>query len=80
MKTLARITGVVLTALGLFVIICALILAGLGGARDALRLATSLPVARGAGLIGLLLLVFAFGHGLLLAGVGEGLWLLARAT
>ncbi len=80
MKTLARITGVILIALGLLVIISSLILGVLGGVRDALRLAESLPIARGAGLTGLLLLVFALGHGFLLAGVGEALWLLTTAT
>lgn len=78
MKTLARITGVTLMALGLLTIVGALILGILGGAREALRVAQSFPVGRGPGLTGLLELLFVIGHGLLLAGVGEGLWLLAN--
>ncbi len=80
MNTLARITGVILIALGLLVIAAAPTLAVLGGVRDVLRLAGSLPVAPRAGLIGLLVLAVALGHGFLLAGVGEALWLLSSGA
>ncbi len=78
MKTFARITGVILIALGLLFIVLALVFGVLGGVRDVMRLAGSLPVSPRAGLTGVLLLVLAFGHGVLLAGVGEALVLLAN--
>ncbi len=77
MKTLARITGVILIVLGILTIVSALALGVVGGVRDALRLAGSLPAARGAGLTAFVVLSVFLGHGVLLAGVGQGLWLLA---
>lgn len=77
MKTLARITGVILSVLGLLVIVSALILGVIGGGRDALHIAGSPPVSLRAGATALPLLVLMLGHGVLLAGVGEGLCLLA---
>ncbi len=78
MKTFARITGVLLVAFGLLTILSALGLGILGGIRDALRLAGIRPVGRGAGIGGLLLLLFFVGQGVLFAGAGQALILLAR--
>ncbi len=65
---------------GPLIILSAVSLGVLGGIRDALRLAGSLPAGRGVGVTGLLLLLFFLGYGLLVTGMGEGLFLLANLT
>ncbi len=77
MKTFARIAGALLIVFGLLIVLGSISLGVLGGIRDALRLAGSLPAARGAGLTGLLFLLFFLGYGLLVTGIGEGLFLIA---
>ncbi len=80
MKTWARITGVLLIVFGLSIVLSAIAFGILGGIRDALQFAGSMPTGRGLGLAGLLLLLFYLGNGLLVTGMGQGLYLLTNPS
>ncbi len=77
MRSLARITAVFLIAIGVLVLLTTLGLGALGVLRPVLRVAGTGALGRGAGVAGVLSLVFCVGYGLLLMGVGEGLYLTA---
>ncbi len=77
MRTLARITAVILVIVGILIILSTLSLAVIGAFRDALRLEGTLPAGRGVGLAGVLSLLFFLGYGILVMGMGQGLYLLA---
>ena len=67
----------ILIVFGLLIIVSSLSTGAIGGLRDLLRVAGTMPVGRGAGVAGLLSILFFLGHGLLVTGLGEGLYLLA---
>ncbi len=77
MKTFARFTGWILIVFGILIIFGTLTLGFIGGLRDVLRVAGTIPAGRGVGAVGLLSLLLLLGYGLLVRGVGQGLHLLA---
>ncbi len=77
MKTFARITAVLLIIFGILIVLAVIALGLIGAFREVLRLTGTLPPAHGAGLAGLVSLLFFLGYGLLVTGMGQGLYLLA---
>ncbi len=77
MRNLARRTTAFLIAMGVLVLLTTLGLGVLGPLRDVLRLAGIGALGRGPGVAGVLPLIFFVAYGLLLMGVGEGLYLTA---
>jgi hypothetical protein len=76
MKTFGRITALVLIVVGMLLVLGAIAGSAIGAARGLLHSAAAIPQARGAGVSGMLLFVLLFAHGLLVMGVGEGLYML----
>jgi len=89
MKTMARITAVILIVFGIIVVLSGITLGVIGVVRAgsrALGISTLPPGLRAAsgglsgGLGGLFLVVFIFIQGLMICATGEGLYLLAKLT
>jgi hypothetical protein len=85
MKTLARITAIVLIVLGILIMLGGLSLGILGIVRAGARVLSSLPTQPGlrtagtfGGLSGLILVIYIFVQGLMNVAIGEGLYLLAN--
>ena len=76
MKTLARITAIVLIVLGIVVMLSSLAIGVTGAVRGILGAATVVRAPR-ANLTGLLVILLVFAHGLFIMGAGEGLYLVA---
>ena len=80
MKTLARITAIILIITGILLLFGGLALAVTGVARSIMDTATAARPLRAGGSIGLLLLAFIFVEGLTVTALGEGLFLLAEVA
>lgn len=65
----------ILIVFGLLIIVSAFTVGAIGGLRNLLGVAGTVPTGRGAGVAGLLFILFFLGHGLLVTGLGEGLYL-----
>lgn len=81
MNTIARITAILLIAVGLLVMLGGVATLVVGAVRSGQRALSAAPVRPAAGLGGLLnglgLVVFLFVEGLIVIATGEGLYLLA---
>ena len=89
MKTMARITAVILIILGIIVMLGGMTLGVIGVVRAGSRALGVSPLQPGlraasgglfGGLGGLILVVFIFIQGVMIAATGEGLYLLAKLT
>ncbi len=76
MRTLARITAIVLIVLGALVIVSAVGLAASGVMPSMLALIAAARPLRG-GVLGSLLVAYVLIHGVLISSAGEALYLLA---
>jgi len=89
MKTLARITAVILIIFGILVMLGGLTMGGIGIVRAGSRALSAAPLqpglrAAGGGLFnglgGLILVIFVFMQGWMIIATGEGLYLLANLS
>lgn len=89
MKTLARITAVILIILGIIVMLSGLTMGVIGIVRAGSRALGATPIQPGlrvagagmfTGLGGLVLVIFIFMQGLMIIATGEGLYLLANIS
>jgi len=62
---------------GLLIVVSSLTIGAIGRLRDLLRVAGTVPPGRGAGVARLPFTLFFLGYGFLVAGLGEGPYLLA---
>jgi len=88
MKTLARITAVILIILGIIIMLSGLTMGVIGMVRAGSRALGAAPIQPGFrvagglanGLGGLILVLFVFIQGLMIIATGEGLYLLANIS
>ena len=83
MKTLARITTIVLVIFGILAMLGGMIMGVVGVARAGVRALSAAPIVPGArlagsGLGGLVVLILVFIQGLMCLAAGEGLYMLAN--
>ena len=76
MKTIARITAIILIAFGLFIILGGATLAVTGTLHAIMNTTAAVRPLQGGRVIGLIAIGFIFVDGLSIIGIGEGLYLL----
>ena len=77
MKTLARITAVVLIVVGILGMLSALAAGTTGVVRSLMAFGAAARPVRAGGFVSLLLVAYLFTQGLVVMGIGEGLYTLA---